>query len=102
NELSTITEQLTSARQLLDRLRACVVASYYASSFKKSVEGSKVLEQGAGQHPAIQNLLRRAATSVLSKNIPIQQQDLQDMEDENQDAQERTKSPSKEVENEDE
>jgi len=52
-EVSLITERLAEARHLLDRLRACVVASYYASSFAKPQEKHSV-EPGAAQHPAIQ------------------------------------------------
>nr|CAB3267821.1 YEATS domain-containing protein 2 [Phallusia mammillata] len=69
-EISLITQRLSETRQLLDRLRACAVASYYASSFTKPLEKNKGPEPGAAQHPAIQNVLRKAVTSVLSKNAP--------------------------------
>lgn len=38
---------------MLDRLRACVVASYYASSFAKP-QDKHMVESGAAHHPAIQ------------------------------------------------
>lgn len=52
NELALINERLSQARHIMDRLRACVVASYYAKSFTKS--GAKGPGAGASQHPAIQ------------------------------------------------
>ena len=55
-QVSLITERLAEARRVLDRLRACAVASYYASSFAKPQEKHSV-EAGAAQHPAIQVFL---------------------------------------------
>ncbi|CAK8698185.1 unnamed protein product [Clavelina lepadiformis] len=72
NEVDLITERLTEARQLLDRLRACVVASYYASSFVKPLEKKKEPEPGAAQHPAIQvRILAFAALSLRDKFLLI-------------------------------
>ena len=46
----------------MDRLRACVVASFYAKSFTKS--GAKGPGPGASQHPAIQVLCPCVFTSL--------------------------------------
>lgn len=49
-----VNQKLTEARCIMDRLRACVVASFYAASFTKPVDGAKGPEAGAAYHPAIQ------------------------------------------------
>ncbi|XP_039251521.2 uncharacterized protein LOC120328989 [Styela clava] len=70
DELMAINQKLADARCVMDRLRACVVASFYAASFTKPVDGARGPDAGAAYHPAIQNVIRKAVTSVLSKKAP--------------------------------
>uniref|UniRef100_UPI00358FF793 YEATS domain-containing protein 2 isoform X2 n=1 Tax=Myxine glutinosa TaxID=7769 RepID=UPI00358FF793 len=58
HEAMIINERLAEARQMLDKLRACIVASYYASAGQNSDPSKRKPDPAALNHPAVRKYLK--------------------------------------------
>ncbi|XP_074045595.1 YEATS domain-containing protein 2 isoform X2 [Macrotis lagotis] len=69
HEIEVIDQRLIEARRMMDKLRACIVANYYASAglFKAS-EGSKTCDNMVFNHPAIKKFLESPSRSSSPAN----------------------------------
>ncbi|XP_056675814.1 YEATS domain-containing protein 2 isoform X11 [Monodelphis domestica] len=69
HEIEVIDQRLIEARRMMDKLRACIVANYYASAglFKAS-EGSKTCDTMVFNHPAIKKFLESPSRSSSPAN----------------------------------
>ncbi|XP_036622615.1 YEATS domain-containing protein 2 isoform X3 [Trichosurus vulpecula] len=69
HEIEVIDQRLIEARRMMDKLRACIVANYYASAglFKAS-EGSKPCDTMVFNHPAIKKFLESPSRSSSPAN----------------------------------
>ncbi|XP_051847803.1 YEATS domain-containing protein 2 isoform X2 [Antechinus flavipes] len=69
HEIEVIDQRLIEARRMMDKLRACIVANYYASAglFKAS-EGSKTCDAMVFNHPAIKKFLESPSRSSSPAN----------------------------------
>ncbi|KAG8445434.1 hypothetical protein GDO86_010276 [Hymenochirus boettgeri] len=58
NEIEIIDQRLNEARRMMDKLRACIVANYYASAaLNKSQEGSSPCDTTVLNHPSIKKFM---------------------------------------------
>ncbi|KAJ1089656.1 hypothetical protein NDU88_002805 [Pleurodeles waltl] len=58
HEIEVINQRLLDARRMMDKLRACIVANYYASAgLPKIQEGPRLCDQMAFNHPSIKKFL---------------------------------------------
>ncbi|OCT81054.1 YEATS domain containing 2 L homeolog isoform X1 [Xenopus laevis] len=58
HEIEVIDQRLTEARRMMDKLRACIVANYYASAaLNKNQEGSSGCDATVLNHPSIKKFL---------------------------------------------
>ncbi|XP_053738639.1 YEATS domain-containing protein 2 isoform X2 [Synchiropus splendidus] len=63
HEIDVISQRLNEARRMMDKLRACIVANYYANAgMTKLQEGSKS-DPGVLNHPAIRRFLESPSRS---------------------------------------
>ncbi|XP_051047093.1 YEATS domain-containing protein 2 isoform X2 [Phodopus roborovskii] len=64
HEIDVIDQRLIEARRMMDKLRACIVANYYASAgLLKVSEGLKTFDTMAFNHPAIKKFLESPSRS---------------------------------------
>ncbi|XP_064418462.1 YEATS domain-containing protein 2 isoform X3 [Latimeria chalumnae] len=64
HEIEVIDQRLAEARRRMDKLRACIVANYYASAGQpKAPEGGKLYDSTVFNHPAIKKFLESPSRS---------------------------------------
>ncbi|XP_029472869.1 YEATS domain-containing protein 2 isoform X3 [Rhinatrema bivittatum] len=64
HEIEVIDQRLIEARRMMDKLRACIVANYYASASRLKVpEGSKSCDALVFNHPSIKKFLESPSRS---------------------------------------
>ncbi|KAM5277178.1 YEATS domain-containing protein 2 isoform 3-T5 [Hipposideros larvatus] len=69
HEIEVIDQRLIEARRMMDKLRACIVANYYASAgLLKISEGSKTCDAMVFNHPAIKKFLESPSRSSSPAN----------------------------------
>ncbi|XP_045054513.2 YEATS domain-containing protein 2 isoform X2 [Desmodus rotundus] len=69
HEIAVIDQRLIEARRMMDKLRACIVANYYASAgLLKVSEGSKTCDTMVFNHPAIKKFLESPSRSSSPAN----------------------------------
>ncbi|XP_062957526.1 YEATS domain-containing protein 2 isoform X3 [Cynocephalus volans] len=69
HEIEVIDQRLIEARRMMDKLRACIVANYYASAgLLKVSEGSKTCDTMVFNHPAIKKFLESPSRSSSPAN----------------------------------
>ncbi|NP_001139402.1 YEATS domain-containing protein 2 isoform X1 [Mus musculus] len=69
HEIDVIDQRLIEARRMMDKLRACIVANYYASAgLLKVSEGLKTFDPMAFNHPAIKKFLESPSRSSSPTN----------------------------------
>ncbi|XP_042115013.1 YEATS domain-containing protein 2 isoform X1 [Peromyscus maniculatus bairdii] len=69
HEIDVIDQRLIEARRMMDKLRACIVANYYASAgLLKVSEGLKTFDTMAFNHPAIKKFLESPSRSSSPTN----------------------------------
>uniref|UniRef100_A0A8C0QTR5 YEATS domain-containing protein 2 n=1 Tax=Canis lupus dingo TaxID=286419 RepID=A0A8C0QTR5_CANLU len=69
HEIEVIDQRLIEARRMMDKLRACIVANYYASAgLLKVSEGSKTYDTMVFNHPAIKKFLESPSRSSSPAN----------------------------------
>ncbi|MBZ3881202.1 YEATS domain-containing protein 2 [Sciurus carolinensis] len=69
HEIEVIDQRLIEARRMMDKLRACIVANYYASAgLLKVSEGSKTCDPMVFNHPAIKKFLESPSRSSSPTN----------------------------------
>ncbi|XP_057356429.1 YEATS domain-containing protein 2 isoform X3 [Manis pentadactyla] len=69
HEIEVIDQRLIEARRMMDKLRACIVANYYASAgLLKVAEGSKTYDTMVFNHPAIKKFLESPSRSSSPAN----------------------------------
>nr|XP_045004900.1 YEATS domain-containing protein 2 isoform X2 [Jaculus jaculus] len=69
HEIEVIDQRLIEARRMMDKLRACIVANYYASAgLLKVSEGSKTYDTMVFNHPAIKKFLESPSRSSSPTN----------------------------------
>ncbi|XP_045439696.1 YEATS domain-containing protein 2 isoform X8 [Pipistrellus kuhlii] len=69
HEIEVIDQRLIEARRMMDKLRACIVANYYASAgLLKVSEGSKACDTMVFNHPAIKKFLESPSRSSSPAN----------------------------------
>ncbi|XP_005383418.1 PREDICTED: YEATS domain-containing protein 2 isoform X3 [Chinchilla lanigera] len=69
HEIEVIDQRLIEARRMMDKLRACIVANYYASAgLLKVSEGSKTCDTMVFNHPAIKKFLESPSRSSSPTN----------------------------------
>ncbi|ELK00749.1 YEATS domain-containing protein 2 [Pteropus alecto] len=69
HEIEVIDQRLIEARRMMDKLRACIVANYYASAgLLKVSEGSKTCDAMVFNHPAIKKFLESPSRSSSPAN----------------------------------
>lgn len=69
HEIEVIDQRLIEARRMMDKLRACIVANYYASAgLLKVSEGSKTCDTTVFNHPAIKKFLESPSRSSSPMN----------------------------------
>ncbi|XP_054556386.1 YEATS domain-containing protein 2 isoform X3 [Talpa occidentalis] len=69
HEIEVIDQRLIEARRMMDKLRACIVANYYASAgLLKVTEGSKTCDTMVFNHPAIKKFLESPSRSSSPAN----------------------------------
>ncbi|TRY69740.1 hypothetical protein DNTS_035419 [Danionella cerebrum] len=57
HEIEVIGQRLNEARRMMDKLRACIVANYYASAGQSKVSEASKIESSVLNHPAIKRFL---------------------------------------------
>nr|XP_030718218.1 YEATS domain-containing protein 2 isoform X5 [Globicephala melas] len=69
HEIEVIDQRLIEARRMMDKLRACIVANYYASAgLLKVSEGSKTCDTMIFNHPAVKKFLESPSRSSSPAN----------------------------------
>ncbi|XP_059776602.1 YEATS domain-containing protein 2 isoform X3 [Balaenoptera ricei] len=69
HEIEVIDQRLIEARRMMDKLRACIVANYYASAgLLKVSEGSKTCDTMVFNHPAVKKFLESPSRSSSPAN----------------------------------
>ncbi|XP_023592620.1 YEATS domain-containing protein 2 [Trichechus manatus latirostris] len=69
HEIEVIDQRLIEARRMMDKLRACIVANYYASAgLVKVSEGSKTCDAMVFNHPAIKKFFESPSRSSSPAN----------------------------------
>ncbi|XP_007934102.1 YEATS domain-containing protein 2 [Orycteropus afer afer] len=69
HEIEVIDQRLIEARRMMDKLRACIVANYYASTgLLKVSEGSKTCDTMVFNHPAIKKFFESPSRSSSPAN----------------------------------
>ncbi|KAM6223918.1 YEATS domain-containing protein 2 [Rhynchocyon petersi] len=69
HEIEVIDQRLIEARRMMDKLRACIVANYYASAgLLKVSEGSKTCDTMVFNHPAIKKFFESPSRSSSPAN----------------------------------
>ncbi|XP_044887430.1 YEATS domain-containing protein 2 isoform X3 [Mauremys mutica] len=69
HEIEVIDQRLLEARRMMDKLRACIVANYYASAgLLKVGEGAKTCDSMAFNHPSIKKFLESPSRSSSPAN----------------------------------
>ncbi|XP_021112010.1 YEATS domain-containing protein 2 isoform X3 [Heterocephalus glaber] len=69
HEIEVIDQRLIEARRMMDKLRACIVANYYASAgLLKVSDGSKTCDTMVFNHPAIKKFLESPSRSSSPTN----------------------------------
>ncbi|KAF6122687.1 YEATS domain containing 2 [Phyllostomus discolor] len=75
HEIAVIDQRLIEARRMMDKLRACIVANYYASAGllkvserEGNIEGSKTCDTMVFNHPAIKKFLESPSRSSSPAN----------------------------------
>ncbi|XP_064135479.1 YEATS domain-containing protein 2 isoform X2 [Loxodonta africana] len=69
HEIEVIDQRLIEARRMMDKLRACIVANYYASAgLLKVSEGSKTCDAMVFNHPAIKKFFESPSRSSSPAN----------------------------------
>ncbi|XP_023416033.2 YEATS domain-containing protein 2 isoform X2 [Cavia porcellus] len=69
HEIEVIDQRLIEARRMMDKLRACIVANYYASAgLLKVSEGAKTCDTMVFNHPAIKKFLESPSRSSSPTN----------------------------------
>ncbi|XP_059867029.1 YEATS domain-containing protein 2 isoform X3 [Delphinus delphis] len=69
HEIEVIDQRLIEARRMMDKLRACIVANYYASAgLLKVSEGSKTCDTMVFNHPAVKKFLEPPSRSSSPAN----------------------------------
>ncbi|XP_045152331.1 YEATS domain-containing protein 2 isoform X1 [Echinops telfairi] len=69
HEIEVIDQRLMEARRMMDKLRACIVANYYASAgLLKVSEGSKTCDTMVFNHPAIKKFFESPSRSSSPAN----------------------------------
>ncbi|KAL1788152.1 YEATS domain-containing protein 2 isoform X1 [Sigmodon hispidus] len=69
HEIDVIDQRLIEARRMMDKLRACIVANYYASAgLLKVSEGLKTVDTMAFNHPAVKKFLDSPSRSSSPTN----------------------------------
>nr|XP_020658702.1 YEATS domain-containing protein 2 isoform X1 [Pogona vitticeps]XP_020658704.1 YEATS domain-containing protein 2 isoform X1 [Pogona vitticeps]XP_020658705.1 YEATS domain-containing protein 2 isoform X1 [Pogona vitticeps]XP_020658706.1 YEATS domain-containing protein 2 isoform X1 [Pogona vitticeps]XP_020658707.1 YEATS domain-containing protein 2 isoform X1 [Pogona vitticeps]XP_020658708.1 YEATS domain-containing protein 2 isoform X1 [Pogona vitticeps]XP_020658709.1 YEATS domain-containing pr len=69
HEIEVIDQRLVEARRMMDKLRACIVANYYASAgLLKVGEGNKTCDPMAFNHPSIKKFLESPSRSSSPAN----------------------------------
>ncbi|KAI4888167.1 hypothetical protein NFI96_014752, partial [Prochilodus magdalenae] len=63
HEIEVIGQRLNEARRMMDKLRACIVATYYANTGLSKVPESSKSDLSALNHPAIKRLLESPSRS---------------------------------------
>ncbi|XP_051944078.1 YEATS domain-containing protein 2 isoform X2 [Hippocampus zosterae] len=57
HEIDIISQRLNEARRMMDKLRACIVANFYANAGMTKLQESSKSDSGALNHPAIRRFL---------------------------------------------
>uniref|UniRef100_A0A8D0GM44 YEATS domain-containing protein 2 n=1 Tax=Sphenodon punctatus TaxID=8508 RepID=A0A8D0GM44_SPHPU len=69
HEIEVIDQRLIEARRMMDKLRACIVANYYASTgLLKVAEGTKTCDPLVFNHPSIKKFLESPSRSSSPAN----------------------------------
>ncbi|XP_019398481.1 PREDICTED: YEATS domain-containing protein 2 isoform X2 [Crocodylus porosus] len=69
HEIEVIDQRLIEARRMMDKLRACIVANYYASAgLLKAGEGTKTCDSMVFNHPSIKKCLESPSRSSSPAN----------------------------------
>uniref|UniRef100_F7G7M2 YEATS domain-containing protein 2 n=1 Tax=Ornithorhynchus anatinus TaxID=9258 RepID=F7G7M2_ORNAN len=69
HEIEVIDQRLLEARRMMDKLRACIVANYYASAgLLKVSEGTKTCDATVFNHPSIKKFLESPSRSSSPAN----------------------------------
>ncbi|XP_067851646.1 YEATS domain-containing protein 2 isoform X3 [Heptranchias perlo] len=69
HEIEIIDQRLNEARRMMDKLRACIVANYYASAIQPKVtEGPKPYDPTVFNHPVIKKFLESPSRSSSPAN----------------------------------
>ncbi|XP_025065538.1 YEATS domain-containing protein 2 isoform X9 [Alligator sinensis] len=69
HEIEVIDQRLIEARRMMDKLRACIVANYYASAgLLKAGEGTKTCDSMVFNHPSIKKFLESPSRSSSPAN----------------------------------
>ncbi|XP_078266841.1 YEATS domain-containing protein 2 isoform X2 [Rhinoraja longicauda] len=69
HEIEIIDQRLNEARRMMDKLRACIVANYYASAVQPKVtEGSRPYDSTVFNHPVIKKFLESPSRSSSPAN----------------------------------
>ncbi|NWS75394.1 YETS2 protein, partial [Crotophaga sulcirostris] len=69
HEIEVIDQRLIEARRMMDKLRACIVANYYASAgLLKAGEGTRVCDATILNHPSIKKFLESPSRSSSPAN----------------------------------
>ncbi|XP_034038482.1 LOW QUALITY PROTEIN: YEATS domain-containing protein 2 [Thalassophryne amazonica] len=63
HEIDVISQRLNEARRMMDKLRACIVANYYASAGMTKVPGASKSDAAGLNHPAIKRFLESPSRS---------------------------------------
>ncbi|XP_062843598.1 YEATS domain-containing protein 2 [Trichomycterus rosablanca] len=63
HEIDVIGQRLNEARRMMDKLRACIIASYYATAGQPKVSESAKSDSSALNHPAIKRFLESPSRS---------------------------------------
>lgn len=73
HEIEVINQRLLDARRMMDKLRACIVANYYASAgLPKAQEAPRLCEQMVFNHPSIKKFLESPPQSFSPENHPFE------------------------------
>lgn len=72
-EIMNISEKLERSRTVLDRLRACVVASYFGNASQQKCSETKNSQQTPNIHPAVKKYLGKAPKGITQDEALISQ-----------------------------